>query len=262
VPNDKRQRQKQARREAQERQREALIKANRRRTAIRLGVIMIVIVGLLSLFGILRRDGGDEKVATDGGVEWGTTECPPAGGADERRIQFDAPFEKCIVDGAEYTAVMKTDVGDITIELFPEKAPLAVNNMVALARYQYYDGVPFHRVIKDFVIQGGDAEKENGQGGPGYTFADELPEPSEYGEGSLAMANSGPNTNGSQFFIVTSAKGAETLVTAVGGSANYTLFGKVVDGMEVVKAIEADAGPQDTPAVLHKIESLTIKEKK
>src|SRR5207248_1229238 len=107
------------------------------------------------------------------------------------------------------------------------KAPFTVNNFVVLARYHFFDGVPFHRVIPDFVLQGGDAEKGDGTGGPGYTFKDELPKAGDYKAGSLAMANSGPNTNGSQFFVVTSAKGAKTLVDAVGGKANYTLFGQV-----------------------------------
>ena len=132
---------------------------------------------------------------------------------------------------------LKTNKGDITVELFPDKAPQAVENFIKLSQEGFYDGVKFHRVIKGFMIQGGDPlskiEGEAwGSGGPGYKFDDELPSAGEYEIGSLAMANSGPNTNGSQFFIVTGEAGVNL-------PPLYTLFGKVVDGMEVVRAIES-----------------------
>ena len=105
-----------------------------------------------------------------------------------------------------YTATMATSKGTIVIALDPIAAPKTVNNFVFLARYHYYDGVVFHRIIPGFVMQGGDPEG-TGRGGPGYKFADELPKPGRYQVGSLAMANAGPNTNGSQFFIITGATG-------------------------------------------------------
>ena len=108
-------------------------------------------------------------------------------------------------------------------------------------------------------LVGGDPNGD-GTGGPGYQFEDELPEPEDYQAGSLAMANSGPNTNGSQFFIVTSEQGAESLVQAVGGTANYSLFGQVTEGMDVVKKIEADGDGSGTPKTVHKITKVTIKE--
>ncbi len=186
--------------------------------------------------------------------------CPPKDGAEERVTDFPAPPPDCLEDGVDYVATMETDAGTITIDLAEDKAPKTVNNFVYLARYKYYDGITFHRVIPDFVIQGGDPTG-TGTGGPGYSFEDELPQPDEYQAGSLAMANSGPNTNGSQFFIVTSDTGAKTLVDAVGGEAKYSLFGQVTEGMDVVQAIEADGSPGGTPATVHTITSVTIQER-
>ena len=174
------------------------------------------------------------------------SECPPKEGAAERKTTFAKAPGMCIDPAKTYTAEIKTNKGSFTIALDAKQAPKTVNNFVFLARNQFYDGVTFHRVVPDFVIQGGDPEG-TGRGGPGYSFADELPEPGDYKEGSVAMANSGPGTNGSQFFVVTTAKGAETLVQAVGGQAKYSLFGQVTAGMETVKALEAlgDAASQD-----------------
>jgi peptidyl-prolyl cis-trans isomerase B (cyclophilin B) len=129
-----------------------------------------------------------------------------------------------------YTITMETNKGTITIELYPQHAPLTVNNFVFLAREGFYDGVVFHRVIKDFVIQGGDPTG-SGSGGPGYRFADEtMGNPLKHGEGMLSMANAGPNTNGSQFFIT--HKPQPHL------DGRHTVFGKVTDGMNVVNSIQ------------------------
>jgi cyclophilin family peptidyl-prolyl cis-trans isomerase len=185
--------------------------------------------------------------------------CPEAAAEAERTTEFPAAPPMCIDPDVDYSATVVTDAGTIEIDLFEDEAPVTVNNFVYLARYQYYDGLDFHRVIPDFVLQGGDPNGD-GTGGPGYQFEDELPEPEDYQAGSLAMANSGPNTNGSQFFIVTSEQGAESLVQAVGGTANYSLFGQVTEGMDVVEAIEADGSPQGTPSTVHVIESVTINE--
>src|SRR5204862_4393615 len=133
------------------------------------------------------------------------------------------------------TATLHTNHGAIAVELFDDDAPKTVDNFVKLAGDGFYDGVIFHRVIPDFMIQGGDPTG-TGSGGPGYTFEDE-PNERKVERGALAMANSGPNTNGSQFFIVT-AEAASWL------DGKHTVFGVVTDGMEVVDTIsgvETDA---------------------
>lgn len=185
----------------------------------------------------------------------GTSDCPPAAGAPEPKKAFDGEPKECLTEGATYSAEVETDLGSFTIALDREKAPKTVNSFVFLARYRAYEGVPFHRVIPDFVVQGGDIELGTGSGGPGYEFADELPKAGEYEVGSVAMANSGPNTNGSQFFVVTGPNGASL-------PPSYSLFGKVTDGLDVVKKIEADGDASGTPKVTHKIVKVTITEKK
>lgn len=159
----------------------------------------------------------------------------------------------CIDPEKSYTAQMKTSMGDITIALDPIAAPKTVNNFVSLARYHYYDGLIFHRIIQGFVCQGGCPEG-SGRGGPGYRFADELPKPGRYEIGSLAMANAGPDTNGSQFFLISGPSGA-------GLPPSYSLFGKVVAGLDVVDAMEkVPTGPGDRPVTDVVIESVTIAE--
>jgi peptidylprolyl isomerase len=159
----------------------------------------------------------------------------------------------CIDPQRRYTATMDTSLGSMTIALDAVNAPATVNNFVVLSRYHYYDGVVFHRIIKGFMCQGGDPQG-TGRGGPGYTFADELPRPGRYEVGSVAMANAGPNTNGSQFFIVSGPSG-------VGLPPQYSLFGKVVKGLEVVSAMESvPTGPGDRPRQDVIINSVTIEE--
>jgi peptidyl-prolyl cis-trans isomerase B (cyclophilin B) len=148
------------------------------------------------------------------------------------------------------TAVMHTNQGDITLELFDEDAPKTVDNFRKLAGDNFYNGVIFHRVIKDFMIQGGDPTG-TGRGGPGYTFEDEFND-NKVVRGALAMANAGPNTNGSQFFIVTT-EAAPWL------DGKHTVFGRVVDGMEVVDKIEgSNTDANDKPLDEARIESVTL----
>jgi cyclophilin family peptidyl-prolyl cis-trans isomerase len=137
------------------------------------------------------------------------------------------------------TATITTTEGAITVELFDEDAPKTVQNFKKLAGDGFYDGVIFHRVIKDFMIQGGDPTG-TGTGGPGYTFEDEFND-HKIVRGALAMANAGPNTNGSQFFIVTTSE-------APWLDGKHTVFGRVTDGMDVVDRIEAsDTDGRDRP---------------
>jgi cyclophilin family peptidyl-prolyl cis-trans isomerase len=167
--------------------------------------------------------------------------------------RYSKPFETQIDPAKKYEATIETNRGVIVVKLHAAEAPRTVNNFVALARDGYYDGVTFHRVIKDFMIQGGDPTG-TGRGGPGYRFRDELPAPGAYRLGSLAMANAGPNTNGSQFFIVTGESGVRL-------PPQYSLFGQVVEGLEVAQAIQGVATDRsDRPHDDVVIESVTITE--
>lgn len=137
-----------------------------------------------------------------------------------------------------HMVTLKTNYGEITVELFADKTPKTVSNFEKLAKAGFYNGTKFHRVIKGFMIQGGDPLSKDdstknrwGTGGPGYQFADELTGVEKYPQGTLAMANSGPNTNGSQFFIVTASPEAPL-------PPSYTVFGKVTSGMNVALKIE------------------------
>jgi cyclophilin family peptidyl-prolyl cis-trans isomerase len=147
-------------------------------------------------------------------------------------------------------ATMQTNQGTIELELFDEDAPKTVENFKKLAQDGFYDGVVFHRVIPDFMIQGGDPTG-TGSGGPGYQFEDEFNDhPVE--RGALAMANAGPNTNGSQFFIVTA--GACPWL-----DGKHTVFGQVTSGMDVADAISnVDTGPNDKPSDEVRIESVSL----
>ncbi len=176
--------------------------------------------------------------------------CPPATGSTTRVTKFPAAPPMCITPSATYTATVTTDVGAFTISLNSSIEPKTVNNFVYLARYHYFDGITFHRVIPGFVVQGGDPTG-TGTGGPGYEFADELPAGQSYKIGTVAMANSGPNTNGSQFFIVVGQSGTSL-------PYQYSIFGTVTSGMNVVQKIAADGSQSGTPTVLHKMLSVTI----
>ncbi len=150
------------------------------------------------------------------------------------------------------TAIMHTSQGPIELELFDEHAPLTVQNFRKLADEGFYDGLIFHRVIEDFMIQGGCPEG-TGTGGPGYKFEDEINN-HKIVRGALAMANAGPNTNGSQFFIVTTD-------AAPWLDGKHTVFGQVTGGMDAVDAIEGvEKGPGDRPVEPQLIERIELSE--
>ena len=237
-----------------------LARANKRRRVQRNVVrIVIVIAIVVSVAGIFSVTGGNQSsvaptttidatattsasVTTiaplDGRTITGDTPCPATDGSEERAAQFEKAPPTCIEDGAMYTAVVSTNKGDFTITLDQTKAPLAVNSFVTLARYKYFDGTQCHRAIPNFVVQCGDPTA-TGSGGPGYQFADELPKQGDYKIGSIAMANSGPNTNGSQFFIITGSDGAAL-------PPQYTLFGEVTKGLDTtVPALDAAGNPEN-----------------
>ena len=144
--------------------------------------------------------------------------------------QYSAPPTMSIDPSKKFTAAFDTSKGQIVVDLFPDVAPNTVNNFVFLARDGFYDGTKFHRVIENFMIQGGDPEG-TGRGGPGYRFEDETKgNPHKHRVGSLSMANAGPNTNGSQFFI--------THIATDWLDGKHTVFGQVKSGQNVVNAVQ------------------------
>ena len=177
---------------------------------------------------------------------------PNPDGSSPPRQKFDAKPPTIIDPAKTYTATMVTSHGTMEFLLDPLAAPETVNSFVFLARWHYYDGIVLHRIIPGFVLQGGDPTG-TGAGGPGYRFNDELPKPGRYELGSLAMANAGPHTNGSQFFIISGPDGMRL-------PPLYALFGKAVKGLDVVSTIDTIGSPSGKPREPVIIESLTITE--
>jgi len=244
--NQKRVRQKQGRQA-----RQAALLAARRRRSQRNRIIVSAFLALLLVGGIvvLAGGGGSGKAAPKKAA------CPKADGSSPRQTKFRAAPPICIDSTHTYTAQITTDKGVIDVDLDQKKAPNTVNSFVFLARYHFFDGLTFHRVVPGFVLQGGDPEG-TGAGGPGYKFADELPQAGEYKIGSLAMANSGADTNGSQFFIISGDQGAKL-------DPKYSLFGQVTNGLDVVAKIDALGNPDDQsgkPKEPITMSSVTIKE--
>lgn len=270
VGTDKRERQR-ANKAVKEQQ---AARAETRQKGTRIGVIIVgAIVGVVGIAFIANTFiGGDDDNATpttlpevneDAGTDVAAGEvfeptgefvpegCPSPDGSATKQQTFDAAPPMCLDPNKEYSAMLTTNKGEFTIELDQSIAPLTVNNFVFLARHQYFDDTPCHRIIPDFVVQCGDPTG-TGTGGPGYSFADELPEAGEYKTGSIAMANSGPDTNGSQFFIITGENGAAL-------PPSYSLFGAVTEGFdETVVAMEAAGTPSGTPSEPVDIESVVI----
>jgi cyclophilin family peptidyl-prolyl cis-trans isomerase len=259
----KRQRKKEGRQARQQAELAARRRRSRRNTLIATGVVMAVVIGLIAA---LSPGGGGKSKSTKaestnttaapaGAAVKGDTPCPQADGSSPRTTKFAKPPPICIDPAKTYTATIATAKGTMKVALDAKAAPKTVNNFVVLARYHFYDGLTFHRIVPDFVIQGGDPQG-NGGGGPGYEFADELPAAGQYKIGSLAMANSGPNTNGSQFFIIIGQQG-------VGLPPQYSLFGQVTEGIDAVNAIAKLAVPgaaNGRPSELVKMTSVTISE--
>ena len=173
----------------------------------------------------------------------GGSPAPIAGGAGAGAKQWSSPPAMSIDPAKQYKATFTTSAGEMQADLFAKDAPNTVNNFVFLAREGFYDGVPFHRIISGFMVQTGDPTG-TGRGGPGYRFGDELPRTLEYERGTLAMANAGPNTQGSQFFIChADLKGRLP--------KNYTIFGKITGGLDVLDKIASTPvrpGPGGEPS--------------
>ena len=234
MATDKRARKKQFRDE----KRAALEAAWRRRRLIRLSVVLVVLGTVIALAFIVPGDDSKKPAATKksespaGSVACGADPPPPA-----NPKQYDEP-EDVLKDGVDYAATIHTSCGDIFVDLLEDEAPITVNNFVFLAKEGFYDGLTWHRIVQNFVIQGGDP-KGDGSGGPGYEIKDELPAKSNvYTFGAVAMANSGPDTGGSQFFIVTHRGSNGEFNVPAGLTPDYALFGQVAESsFEVVEDI-------------------------
>jgi cyclophilin family peptidyl-prolyl cis-trans isomerase len=260
----KRERQKAGRAQRLEEARLAQERARKRNRYIMFGAIAAFVVVVFIASNVFRKDNNDAAstnttstlppdtgsslptlpTVVPGATLTGATPCPAADGSSPRTTKFAQAPPLCIDPAKTYTAKVSTSKGDITIALDAKAAPNTVNNFVVLARYHFFDGIPFHRVVPSFVAQTGDPlGNPPGTGSPGYQFNDELPKSvDDYKPGSVAMANSGPNTNGSQWFIWV---GPQPLP-----GPNYSLFGSVTDGEDTTVAAIMAGGVQgqDTPA--------------
>ncbi len=217
-------------------------------------VLAVVVAGFVYYFKSADMPSQDSDLPPIGSVTSPAAQTPPPSDANATK-QNSTPLSTN-TDQKNMHATLHTTKGDITLEFFPNIAPNTVANFIKLAKSGFYDGVKFHRVIKDFMIQSGDPLSKDdskmsswGTGGPGYKFADEITPESKNVLGSIAMANSGKNTNGSQFYI--NAKDNNFL------DGGYTVFGKVIKGLDVALAI--DAVPTDssdrpiTPVVINSV---------
>ncbi|NBD23500.1 peptidylprolyl isomerase [Paenibacillus sp. T1] len=206
---------------------------------------------------------GTQTETTAGGGSNGSGGSGNAGNDAGAPKQWSEKPKMSIDASKSYSATFSTNKGDFTVELYAKDAPETVNNFVFLSKEKFYDGVKFHRIIQSFMIQSGDPTG-TGAGGPGYNIPDELGKGYKYDEGVIAMANTGqPNSGGSQFFICTGADAAN-----LNSMPNYTIFGKVSEGMDVVKAIAAtpvaenpDSGEASAPTEDVIIKSISISEK-
>jgi cyclophilin family peptidyl-prolyl cis-trans isomerase len=263
VGTDKRARQKELRSSRLEQAKRQKAREDRRRRILRIGGVLAVvgiIVGLLAVFG----SGDDQDVESaeattttatpeattttlEGGLTpaeltgpgpgasiVGETPCPKADGSSERTTSFEKPPPMCIDTSKTYLARFETTKGNIVVTLDAKNAPKTVNNFVVLARYHFYDGSPFFRLIKDFAAQFGDpSERPSNRAQFGYTIPDELPAEGSYRVGSLAMANTGqPNTGGAQAFFILGEQGASL-------PPQYALLGQTTEGLETLAAINA-----------------------
>lgn len=248
---------------------EATRASRRHRRLIRVAVGLVAALGILFL-GVLgtavRQETAQERPmattttatavpAAGVGAEPETPPCPAEDGSSPRRTQFDRAPEMCIDPARRYQATFVTSAGSFTADLFADRSPLAVNNFVFLARYHFYDDLPFHRVAQGLFAQTGDPLSPDVVG-PGYTYADDpLPAPGEYGVGTMVVAHERPNDNGSQFLIWLGPQAAEL-------DPVLPLFGQVVRGIDVLEEIGADGGTlQDPkPTTIHTIQRIEILE--
>jgi cyclophilin family peptidyl-prolyl cis-trans isomerase len=213
--------------------RQAMLQAEQRRKRLRtartVGLLLVPIAVILVVVAVT--SGGSNESSTSSGVK----NCATALPSKATTTDFKKAPPLTIDSNKKYTATLDTSEGPITIALDPKQAPQTVNSFIFLSCKSFYNGTPFHRIVTDFVDQGGDP-KGDGTGGPGYSLPDEPPK-NGYQAGDVAMANSGPNTSGSQFFLVVSDNGAKTL-NGSGAPYKYSILGKMdAAGLEVAKTI-------------------------
>ncbi|QGG48816.1 peptidylprolyl isomerase [Heliorestis convoluta] len=223
----------------------------------------VMILSLCSVF-LLAGCGSNGQSNVDDASQSSVQTSPPA--VSMKQNQYPQAPDTIINPDNQYIVTMETTYGTMKIELLPEAAPLAVNSFVFLAQEGFFDGIRFHRVVEDFMIQAGDPVGL-GFGGPGYTFADELPPALPYGPGVVAMANAGPNTNGSQFFIVTGNETSPSVQYLNQQAPNYTVFGRVIEGFDVALQISkapvtmSNGGERSFPVEEIVMERVQIEEK-
>ena len=258
MPSDKRAR-KRSKQERQQAHQAALQHRRRQRGRLVSAVAIIAALGIafIGVFSYMRKADRSLSVRETGrrGLPATTTTspdapCPNPDGSSARRDAFRRPPRFCIDTAKNYAARFQTDAGTFTVELATKDAPETVNNFVFLSRYHFYDGIPFNRVKPGFIVQGGNPPAE-AVTGPGYSFADENVPKARYQVGQILMARDKPNANGSQFIIIMGPEGENLPLV-------FPLFGKITDGMDVVRKIEADGGPDFTPVVIHTIRQITI----
>ena len=232
----------------------------RQRKGLRYGMA-IGIVAILFTFGVLGtgavRNNKKKTGTTDAQNVGGRPPCPKADGSSKRTLIFDIAPGACVDKKKIYDALIETTAGNLTVEIYPGRAFNAANNFVFLARYHFYDGLPFHRVFKNTFIQSGDPVAP-GITGPGYEFDDDgLPaSSSQYVRGALVFAHEAADANGSQFLIITGPGGATLNPT-------FPLFGQVKKGFPVLDRIDAGAGTNiNTPALRYAIKSIEVTEHK
>lgn len=223
------------------------------------GVLVVVVLGIIGflVFQNLRGDEGVNSAVTDSssasaGTEM-VTDRPLAEMDPAERNAFYSEYPEYVIDfEKDYQALLETSKGDIRLDLFVPEATATVNNFVFLANQGFYDGVPFHRVLEGFMAQSGDPSG-TGSGGPGYAFPDETDNGLAFDRpGLLAMANAGPNTNGSQFFITFNAQGSAHLTGA------HTIFGEVIAGLDVLDRLTRVDPSQPNQPAPDLIEKVTI----
>ncbi|HEY2332872.1 MAG TPA: peptidylprolyl isomerase [Acidimicrobiales bacterium] len=245
MPSEKRQRKKEGRQARLEAERAAARRKQRRRQAISVAAFVAVIAVIIVVLNLATHKSSDSASATS--APYSTGACAPATKPATPPKTFSAAPRNCLKAGATYKAVVTTNLGVIDVDLDPKTAPVTVNNFVNLARWGWFDGEGFHRVVPNFVDQAGDAA---GRGDPGYKIPDELPKAvSDYSKGTLAMANAGADTGGSQWFICVDCSGLP--------GPNYSIFGNVTSGLDVVDAINAlgtGDGPPSKPVTISKVE--------